>query len=103
MGLLTSLFESVTFNSFSCIPGLFLVLILFACYDLRKKYSRFYRSYSFVVIYWIRFIMIVKVSIEIYTAIPYVNMHLHHEKEDILAAQARGEAKGAHQWESTFF
>lgn len=70
------LVESVTFNSLSCLPGLIFVILLFSMYDLRKKYSQFYRTFSFFVVYWIQFVMIIKLSVYIYMSIPSVNIRL---------------------------
>lgn len=74
--IIAKLFESVTFNSISCIPGLFLVLGMVAMYDLRKRYSRVYRSFSYVVIYYIQLMMIVKLCVNIYLTIETVNFEL---------------------------
>lgn len=82
LGLLAALIESVTFNSLSSLPGIFFVVGLFAMYDLRKKYSKTYRTYSFNVVYYLQYMMIVKISAEIYMNIPAVNMHLANEKQN---------------------
>jgi len=78
LAFLTKLVESVTFNSMASVPGMFLLLGLAAMYDLRKKYSRFYRTYSFVVIYYIQTMMVLKLCVSVYTSIETVNMRLNH-------------------------
>jgi len=82
LALFSKLLESVTYNSLSCLPGLFFVLILFAMYDLRKKYSRVYRVFSFLVVYWIQFMMILKLCVQIYIHIPSVNAELTDPKNE---------------------
>lgn len=82
LGLFSKLLEAVTFNSLSCLPGLFMVLGLFAMYDLRKKYSKAYRTFSFNVVYFIQYMMIVKLSMKVFIHIPNINAHLVHEKQN---------------------
>ena len=82
MTLFFKLFESVTFNSLSCVPGLMLIIILFAAYELRKTYSQFFRTFSFVTVYWIRLMMIIKISAEIYAYTPNINVMLNSKKND---------------------
>jgi hypothetical protein len=72
--------ESVTYNSISCVPGMMMILGLGAMYDLRKKYSKFYRTYTFNVAYWVQFIFIVKWCVDIFVSIETVNYALHAEK-----------------------
>jgi len=79
LAFFAKLIESVTFNSMSSVPGMFLLLGLAAMYDLRKKYSRFYRTYSFFVIYYIQTMMILKLCISIYLSIESVNMKLNNQ------------------------
>lgn len=59
--LLFQLFEAMAFNSCSDIPALFMILLLFAFYAYRKKYSIVYREYSFFVIYFIQVNLTLKV------------------------------------------
>jgi hypothetical protein len=73
LALFCKLLESVTFNSLSCLPGLFMVLALVAMYDLRKKYSRVFRVFSFVLLYWLQGMMILKVCVQIFMNIPNIN------------------------------
>jgi hypothetical protein len=61
--LSSKLLESVTFNSLSCIPGMFMVLGIFAMFDLRKKYSKVFRTATFTLIYFIQGMMIIKISV----------------------------------------
>lgn len=76
------LFEAVSYNSLSSIPGLFMVIGLMSLYEIRKKYSRMYRTYSFVVLYWVQFMMIVKLVVELYVSIESVNANLHIQAMD---------------------
>lgn len=78
LGLLGKIIESVTFNSLSCVPGLIMILILGAMYELRKKFSKSYRTYSFNVVYFIQYMMIVKISGEMFMNIPNINASLVH-------------------------
>jgi len=58
-----------------------MILALGAMYDLRKKYSRIYRTYTFNVAYWIQYLMLVKLCVDIYVNIETVNYRLHKEKD----------------------
>jgi len=73
--------ESVTYNSLSCVPGMLMILGLGAMFDLRKKYSRFYRTYTFNVMYWVQFIFIAKWCVDIFVNIETVNHALHNEEQ----------------------
>lgn len=95
VSILCKLLESVTFNSLTCLPGLFILLSLGSMYDQRKKYSRFYRTYSFFLVYWIQFMMCVKLCAQIYMSIPNVNYRLIIERND---NESNGEMN-----EATFF
>ena len=83
MALFTTLLESVTFNSLSCVPGMILILGLAAMYDLRKKYSRYYRTYTFNVAYWIQYIMLTKLCVDIFVSIETVNIRLNQANGEI--------------------
>lgn len=61
--------ESVTFNSVSSLPGMLMILGLGAMYDLRKKYSRFYRTFTFNVAYVIQYAFLIKWCVDIYVNI----------------------------------
>lgn len=93
VALICKMIESVTYNSVSAVPGLLLIIGLFSMYDLRKKYSMFYRTFSFFVVYWIQIMMVFKMSVKVYMGIPSVNERLQYEQ-----AQGDGEKVS----ESTF-
>ena len=82
IAILFTLLESVSFNSCSSLPGVFLIIILSSMYDLRKRYSYFYRTLSFVVGYYIHFIMAIKLGALIYLRIEYINVYLKHKPDD---------------------
>ena len=82
IAILLKLFEAVSFNSLSSMPGIFMVIGLMSLYEIRKKYSRMYRTFSFVVLYWIQLMMIIKLVIELYVSIESVNANLHTQSLD---------------------
>jgi hypothetical protein len=52
LSLLSLLFEAMNFNSLSDIPPLFLLLLMFAFYGVRKQYSIIYRNFTFFIMYF---------------------------------------------------
>lgn len=82
LAIVFTLMESVSFNSCSSLPGIFLIIALAATYDLRKKYSYFYRTLSFVVGYYIHYLMVIKIIALIYLNIKYLNVFLLHHPKD---------------------
>lgn len=82
MGILATLFEAVSFNTISSIPGLFLIIGLLSMYEIRKNFSRAYRATSFFTLYWVQIVMIIKIAIEMILKVESVNAKLHNLPDD---------------------
>mmetsp|Transcript_21580 Transcript_21580/g.33239 ORF Transcript_21580/g.33239 Transcript_21580/m.33239 type:complete len:491 (-) Transcript_21580:2754-4226(-) len=80
LALLFQLFEAMSYNSCSDIPSLFMILLLFAFYAVRKKYSVAYRKYSFFVVYAIQFILILKIINDTMNSIDFVQEFMKNNK-----------------------
>ena len=77
--LVFQLFEAMAFNSCSDIPALFMILLLFAFYAYRKKYSIIYREYSFFVIYFIQVNLTLKVIFSSLIKIDFIREGMESE------------------------
>jgi hypothetical protein len=78
VGILSMMFEAVSFNSISSVPGLFMIIGLLSLFEIRKNFSRTYRTFSFFALYWVQIVMIIKVAVEIIVRIESVNARLHN-------------------------
>lgn len=78
VGILSMMFEAVSFNSLSSIPGIFMIIGLLSLFEIRKNFSRAYRVFSFFALYWVQIIMIIKLAVEIIVRIDSVNSRLHN-------------------------
>lgn len=67
------LFQSMAFNNCADVPILFMLLILCSLFAFRKDITHFYRSYSFVVIYTIQFVLSLKIINEVLLRIDFAN------------------------------
>jgi hypothetical protein len=72
------MFEAVSFNTISSIPGIMMIIGLLSLYEIRRKFSRAYITTSFFVLYWVQIVMIIKVAVEIIVKIDSVNTKLHN-------------------------
>jgi len=72
LSIILVLFQAMVNNSASDIPSLFFILILFATYMFRKKYTKVYLQYTFFVIYYLHFILILKIINEIMVNIDFI-------------------------------
>jgi hypothetical protein len=81
--------ETVAYNCLLGMPAIIMTLTVFAMYDLRKKYSKFYRTFNFVVAFWVQLVLIVKFTARIIMRIPLINsgMHYEHNKNDAAGSQ----------------
>ena len=77
MGILATLFEAVSFNTISSIPGLFMIIGLLSLFEIRKSFSRAYRTFSFFTLYWVQIVMITKVAVELILKVESVNARIH--------------------------
>jgi len=60
MIILFELFQAMIFNSCSDIPTLFMLLVMFAFYAYRKVYTKSFLRYTFFVVYFIHFVLVLK-------------------------------------------
>ena len=74
------LFTAMSFNSCSDIPCLFILLILAAFYGQRKQYSRAYRQGSFFIVYFIMFMLVLKLVNDILNRIPFIKDFMKYNK-----------------------
>jgi len=63
--LLFELSQSMAYNSCSDIPALLMILVMFAFYAYRKANTRLFLQYTFIVVYFIQFIITLKIINEI--------------------------------------
>jgi len=59
-----------------------MIILLVAMYDLRKRYTFFYRTFSFAVIYYINIMMTIKLIAMIYLSINHVSITHTKQKAD---------------------
>lgn len=81
------MFEAVSFNSVSSIPGLMMIIGLLSFYEIRKNFSRAYRIFSFFVLYWVQIVMICKLAVEILLKVESINARIHMHKDSELKVQ----------------
>jgi hypothetical protein len=91
--LLFQLLEAMAFNSCSDIPALFMILLLFAFYAYRKKYSVVYREYSFFVMYFIMITLTMKVIFSSLIRIDFIREAMKSESN-----QSKGIVKFLNLW-----
>ena len=73
---------AVRFNSVIDVPTMIFVIIVFATFSLRNIMPKFYSVYTFMVVYWINFVSIVKTFYVITVQIPYIKAYRHDHKDD---------------------
>ena len=71
MIILFELFQAMIFNSCSDIPTLFMLLVMFAFYAYRKVYTKSFLQYTFFVVYFIHFVLVLKLIFNTLTRIDY--------------------------------
>jgi len=71
--LLFQLLQSMSFNNCADVPTLFMLLILCALYPLRRQMTYFYRLFCFIIIYWIQFMLTLKIINETAVRIDFLN------------------------------
>ena len=70
----------MTFNSSSDIPALLLIAVMAAFYPVRKAHSVFYRVFSFIVVYFVMLLMLLKIFYEIVSQIKFISDMLKDEE-----------------------
>lgn len=78
MGIITTLFEAVSFNTISSIPSLIMIIGLLSMFEIRKNFSRAYRAFSFFTLYWVQIVMIIKLAMELILKVESVNARLNN-------------------------
>lgn len=56
----SSIFRAMVWNNVMDVPGMLLILLTIAFYQMRKDISAFYRPLSFFLVYWIQTVLIIK-------------------------------------------
>lgn len=84
LAFMFELFTAMSFNSCSDIPCLFILLILAAFYGQRKQYSRAYRQGSFFVVYFIMFMLVLKLINDILNRIPFIKDFMKYNKASMI-------------------
>jgi len=92
--LLFELSQSMAYNSCSDIPALLMILVMFAFYAYRKANTRKFLQYTFIVVYFIQFIITLKIINEIVRNIDFAKK-LMEENHDSTFVQANDILFGA--------
>lgn len=79
--ILFELFQAMVFNSCSDIPTLFMLLLVFAMYAFRKDYTVAFLQYTFFVVYFIQFMLTLKLINNTLTSIDFVKDWMEENKE----------------------
>ena len=79
--ILFSLFQAMVYNACSDIPNLFLLLLMFAFYAYRKVYTRQFLQFTFLVVYFIQFILTIKIINDILTKIEFAQTFMADNKD----------------------
>ena len=74
----------MVFNSCSDIPTLFMLLIMFASYAYRKVYTRLFLTYTFVLVYFIQLVLILKLINEIITRIQFLQQLMQANEDSTI-------------------
>jgi hypothetical protein len=82
LSLLSTLFQAMVNNSAADIPSLFFILIMFATYMFRKTFTKIYLQYTFFVMYYLHFVLLLKLSNEILVNIDFVQSTMDEYPEN---------------------
>lgn len=83
IGIVTMMFEAVSFNTLSSVPALFMIIGLLSMYEIRKSFSRAYITAAFFTLYWVQIVMLIKLAEDLMMRVESVNYRLNNPADDI--------------------